>query len=58
MLWKLMQSLCMQTADPPLIVRLVPVETYKFRGGGILTVMGRNFGVDARVDVGPCATDP
>ena len=32
---------------------LVPVETYQFRGGGILTVMGRNFGADAQVLVGP-----
>ena len=28
-------------------------ETYLFRGGELMTVMGNNFGVDAQVAIGP-----
>ena len=44
--------------DPPLILELragvnMKPETYLFRGGEQMTVIGQNFGIDAQVAVGP-----
>ena len=44
--------------DPPFIVELragfnQKPETYLFRGGEQMTVMGNNFGIDAQVAIGP-----
>ena len=44
--------------DPPFIIELragtnQKPETYLFRGGELMTVIGNNFGIDAKVAVGP-----